>query len=61
MQHAGRKPKAYVPDPQHELNQRSNELRRLMDEAVAAENFEEAARLRDELKALQAAQEENKA
>ena len=51
-QHAGRRPKAYVPDPQDELNQRVNELRTLMDEAVAAENFEEAARLRDELRSL---------
>jgi len=51
-QHAGRRPKAYVPDPQDELNQRVNELRKLMDEAVAAENFEEAARLRDELRSL---------
>lgn len=51
-QHAGRRPKAFVPDPQDELNQRMSELRRQMDEAVAAENFEEAARLRDELRAL---------
>lgn len=51
-QHAGRRPKAFVPDPQDELNQRMNELRRQMDEAVAAENFEEAARLRDELRSL---------
>lgn len=51
-QHAGRKPKAFVPDPKDELNQRMNELRRQMDEAVAAENFEEAARLRDEMRAL---------
>lgn len=51
-QHAGRKPKAFVPDPQDELNQRMSELRRQMEEAVAAENFEEAARLRDELRAL---------
>ena len=34
-QHAGRKPKAFVPDPQDELNQRLNELRRQMDEAGA--------------------------
>ncbi len=51
-QHAGRRPKAYVPDPQDELNQRMSDLRRQMDEAVAAENFEEAARLRDELRSL---------
>ena len=56
-QHAGRKPKAFVPDPQDELNQQLNELRRQMDEAVAAENFEEAARLRDEIRALTETQE----
>lgn len=56
-QHAGRKPKAFVPDPQDELQQRLNELRKQMDEAVADENFEEAARLRDELRALSEAQE----
>jgi len=56
-QHAGRKPKAFVPDPQDELNQRMSELRRQMDEAVAAENFEEAARLRDELRSLTEVQE----
>lgn len=51
-QHAGRTPKAFVPDPADERNERMNELRRQMDEAVAEENFEEAARLRDELRAL---------
>ena len=51
-QHAGRTPKAFVPDPADERNQRMNELRKQMDEAVAEENFEEAARLRDELRAL---------
>ncbi|MBR6568831.1 MAG: UvrB/UvrC motif-containing protein [Clostridia bacterium] len=51
-QHAGRKPKAYIPDPHDELERQMNELRRQMDEAVAAENFEEAARLRDELRAM---------
>ena len=56
-QHAGRRPKAFVPDPQDELNQRMNELRSQMDEAVAAENFEEAARLRDELRSLAEARE----
>ncbi len=56
-QHAGRRPKSYVPDPQLEKNQRMSELRRLMDEAVAMENFEEAARLRDELRALAEPQE----
>lgn len=56
-QHAGRKPKAFVPDPQDELNQRLVELRHQMDAAVAEENFEEAARLRDELRALTEAPE----
>ena len=56
-QHAGRKPKAFVPDSKDELNQRISELRRLMDEAVAAENFEDAARLRDELRTLAEQQE----
>lgn len=56
-QHAGRRPKAFVPDPQDELNQRVSELRRLMDEAVTEENFEEAARLRDELRSLTEARE----
>ncbi len=56
-QHAGRRPKAFVPDPQDELNQRMNELRKQMDEAVAAENFEEAARLRDELRSMTEPQE----
>jgi len=58
-QHAGRKPKAYVPDPRDELNQQMNELRKQMDEAVAAENFEEAARLRDELRTLSESPEVN--
>ncbi len=56
-QHAGRKPKSYVPDPQQERSQRISELRKQMDDAVAAENFEEAARLRDELRALSEQQE----
>ena len=56
-QHAGRKPKTFIPDPQDELNQRISDLRKQMDEAVAAENFEEAARLRDELRALNETQE----
>ncbi len=51
-QHAGRKPKAYVADPHHQRLLQMEELRRKMDEAVAEENFEEAARIRDELRAL---------
>lgn len=56
-QHAGRKPQNYVPDPKAELNQRQTELRRLMDKAVETENFEEAARLRDEIRTLGETQE----
>lgn len=56
-QHAGRSPKAFVPDPQAQRDQRAAELRRLMDEAVAEENFEEAARIRDELRELTQRQE----
>ena len=52
VQHAGRKPKAYVPDPQDERNLKMLELRKKMDDAVAAEDFEAAARYRDELRAL---------
>ena len=51
-QHAGRKPAAFVPDPTDERNARIAELRQLMDEAVAEENFEDAAKYRDELRAL---------
>lgn len=52
VQHAGRKPKSYVPDPQDELNVKMLELRKKMDDAVAAEDFETAALCRDELRAL---------
>lgn len=51
-QHAGRTPAAFVPDPKDVLSARLTELRRQMDEAVSSENFEEAARLRDEIRAL---------
>ena len=37
--------------------QKISELRRKMDEAVLSENFEEAARIRDELKVLAEATE----
>ena len=57
-QHAGRKPAAFVPDPTDERNARIAQLRQLMDEAVAAENFEDAAAYRDELRALMDAKEE---
>lgn len=51
-QHAGRKPTAFVPDPQDEINARILQLRQKMDEAVAEENFEDAAKYRDELRTL---------
>lgn len=57
VQHAGRKPKAYAADPSQERMQKISELRRKMDEAVLSENFEEAARIRDELKVLAEATE----
>ncbi|MEG0741831.1 MAG: UvrB/UvrC motif-containing protein [Clostridia bacterium] len=55
-QHAGRKP-ANQPAPSAELagnqlEQHMEELRQKMDEAVASENFEDAAKYRDELRAL---------
>lgn len=56
-QHAGRKPTAFVPDPRDELNTRIVELRQKMDDAVAAENFEDAAKYRDELRSLTQQQE----
>lgn len=51
-QHAGRKPASFVPDPKDELESRMQELRQKMEEAVALENFEEAASCRDALRAL---------
>ena len=56
-QHAGRKPKGFAPDPLTLHNQRVAQLRKQMDEAVVDENFEEAARIRDELRALTEKQE----
>ena len=56
-QHAGRTPKAFVMNPKDELNQRLNEMRLQMELAVADENFEEAARLRDEIRTLTAEKE----
>lgn len=56
-QHAGRKPTAFVPDPEDERNARIQELRQKMDEAVAVENFEDAAKYRDELRLLTEQQE----
>lgn len=60
VQHAGRTPKTHLADPLHEKRQKIGELRKKMDDAVAAENFEEAACIRDELKTLSEAMEESK-
>lgn len=51
-QHAGRRPAAYVPDPMDVLAERINDLRQKMEAAVASENFEDAAKYRDELRAI---------
>ena len=51
-QHAGRKPAAFTPSPEDERAARISELRQKMDEAVASENFEDAAKYRDELRKL---------
>ena len=55
-QHAGRRPAA--SEQEQEMLNRREELRAQMEAAVAEENFEEAARLRDQLRALTAAREE---
>ena len=55
-QHAGRRPPVSEED-QARLS-RMEELRKLMEAAVSEENFEEAARLRDELRAMTPAREE---
>ena len=49
-QHAGRRPP--VSEEEQARQNRMEELRALMEAAVAEENFEEAARLRDELRAM---------
>ena len=51
-QHAGRRPAAFTPSPEDERAARVSELRQKMDEAVASENFEDAAKYRDELRKL---------
>ncbi len=51
-QHAGHRPASFVPDAQDLIKEQINDLRQKMNEAVAAENFEDAAKYRDELKAL---------
>lgn len=55
-QHAGRRPPVSEED-QARLS-RMEELRKQMEAAVSEENFEEAARLRDELRAMTPAREE---
>ena len=54
-QHAGRRPP--VSEEEQARQTRMEELRTLMEAAVAEENFEEAARLRDELRAMTPAKE----
>jgi len=54
-QHAGRRPP--VSEEEQARQNRMEELRALMEAAVAEENFEEAARLRDELRAMVPAKE----
>ncbi|MBQ9264750.1 MAG: UvrB/UvrC motif-containing protein [Clostridia bacterium] len=55
-QHAGRRPAGTVEE--QEMLNRREELRARMEAAVAEENFEEAALLRDQLRAMTAAKEE---
>lgn len=43
---------AFRPSPEDERAARVSELRQKMDEAVASENFEDAAKYRDELRKL---------
>ena len=50
-QHTGKVPHAAAP-PVRALHERLQLLQRRLDHAVARENFEEAARLRDEIKGL---------
>ena len=52
VQHAGRKP--YLDPDAREKAEKVTRIRRAMEAAVSEEAFEEAARLRDELKALTA-------
>lgn len=54
-QHAGRRPP--VNPEEQERQSQMEELRKQMEAAVAEENFEEAARLRDQLRAMAASGE----
>jgi len=56
VQHAGRVPR-HTEEMNH-LQQRLERLRRDMDRAVVDEDFERAATLRDEIRAMQPAREE---
>ena len=51
-QHAGRRPTGFRLSPAAEKEQQMQALRQKMDEAVAAENCEDAAKYRDELRLL---------
>ena len=55
-QHAGRRPP--VSEEEQARQTLMEEIRALMEAAVAEENFEEAARLRDELRAMAPARED---
>lgn len=52
VQHAGRRPSTFHLSPEDEKQQRMQQLRHQMDEAVEQENFEDAAKYRDQLRAL---------
>lgn len=54
-QHAGRRPR--LSEEEQERQQKIEALRTQMEAAVAVENFEEAARLRDEIRAMEPARE----
>ncbi|MEG0269801.1 MAG: UvrB/UvrC motif-containing protein [Clostridia bacterium] len=56
-QHAGRVPPTFVKEAGLELEQQMEDLRQKMEQAVASENFEEAAKYRDELRALTVSKE----
>lgn len=58
VQHAGRQPLA-TEDAQR-TRSRQEQLTRLMEQAVALEDFETAAQLRDQLRALAAMEEQTK-
>ncbi len=59
-QHAGRTPASYVSAPVDSVALEMEELRQKMELAVASENFEDAAKYRDELRALSESREANR-